>query len=148
MTRITRSTMVALVALAILTPVATAMPSGEYVSGAGATAAPQQDHRGPDARDASVMPQTGTAPGMDFRSADARDAGTEPIEPVPGLPTWPLDPESIAPAPVDAAPVADGDDTSPLVYILPGLIVSVLLAAGMGYAVLMSGRARRARIGA
>ena len=96
-----------------------------------------------------MTPQTGaTAPGQDFRSADARYAGTKPIEAVPGLPTWPLDPEPIAPAPVDQAPLADGDDSAPFGYILPGIVMSVLLAAGMGDAVRTSGRARRARIGA
>ena len=62
--------------------------------------------------------------------------------------TWPVNPEPITPAPVNAAPVAGVDDTSPLVYILPGLVLSLVLAAGMGYAMRMSGRARRARVSA
>jgi hypothetical protein len=108
--------------------------------------------------DTALTPQTGVAtPSQDFRSADARDAGTKAINQTRGLLTWPLDsrsaaliarspaPEPIAPAPVNAAPLPEGDDTSPLVYILPGVIVSVLLAAGMGYAVRTSGRAQRAR---
>jgi len=135
-----------LAALALSAPVATAMPSRDT---AGTTATAQQDLRSADARVASVTPQTGTpASGQDFRSPDAVDAGTKPTERVPGLPTWPLDPEPIAPAPVDAAPVASDDDTSPLLYILPGLALSLMLATGLGYAVRTSGRARRARISA
>ena len=126
----TRIMIVVLALLATAAPGATAMPARDYASGAAATAAPQQDHRSPDAR--PVRPQTGTAaPVHELRSADARDAGTEPL----------------APASPDADPITAGDDTSPFVYILPGIVASILLAVGMGYAVRMSGRARRARIG-
>jgi hypothetical protein len=147
----------ALATLALAAPVATAMPERDEV---GKSAAAQQDLRRADttdvsvrpqthtpASDESVTPQTGTATlSQDFRSADARDAGAKPAEPVPGLPTWPVDPEPIAPAPVETTPVAGDGDTSPLVYILPGIALSLLLAAGLGYAVRTSGRARRARI--
>jgi hypothetical protein len=85
---------------------------------------------------------------QDLRSPDARDGGLKPVAPVPGLPTWPLNPEPIAPAPVDAAPVADSDDGSTLAYVLPGIVVSVLLAAGMAYALRASARTRRTRISA
>jgi hypothetical protein len=64
MTRSTRAIAAALAALAIGAPAATAMPSREYVSAPSreaATAAPQQDRRGTVARDASVMPETGSA---------------------------------------------------------------------------------------
>jgi hypothetical protein len=144
MPRITLIAAAALAALALSAP-ASAMPDRD----GGTTAAPQQDLRSADARDASAKPQTGTpAPRQEFRTPDAVDAGTQPAEPVPGLPTWPVDPEPIAPAPVDPVPVAGGDDTSPLVYVLPGIALSLLLAAGLGYAVRTSGRARRARISA
>jgi regulator of extracellular matrix RemA (YlzA/DUF370 family) len=153
MTRSTSIITAALAALAIAAPAATAMPVREHGSTSGEvgiTTAPQQDHRSADARDASTRPQTGTpsTPGGDLRSADARDAGITTTTPR-GLPTWPVDPKPIASAPVnDAAPVAADDDTSPFVYILPGVLASLILAAGMGYAVRTSGRARRARIGA
>ena len=55
MTRTTSTISAALAALAILAPAASAMPSPEYSSSsnrAEATAAPQQDRRSPDARDA------------------------------------------------------------------------------------------------
>jgi len=135
----TRIIIVALALLATAAPVATAMPSREYVSGA-PTAAPQQDRRSADARDASVSPQAGAsvrpqtgtaASGQDLRSVDASDAGTKPI----------------APASPGAAPITGGDDTSPFVYIVTGVLACVLLAVGMGYVVRASGRARRARIG-
>jgi hypothetical protein len=144
MPRITIIAVTGLATLALAAPVATAMPQRDDV---GTAAAPQQDLRGADARDASTTPQTGTARlSQDLRSADARDAGTKPAEPVPGLPTWPVHPEPIAPAPVETIPIVGDDDPAPLVYILPGIALSLLLAAGVGYAVRTSGRARRARI--
>jgi hypothetical protein len=144
MPRITIIAAATLATLALAAPAATAMPQREHV---GTSTPAQQDLRSADARDASPTPQTGTAtPSQDFRSADARDAGAKPAEPVPGLPTWPVDPEPIAPAPVETTPVAGDGDTSPLVYVLPGIALSLLLAAGLGYAVRTSGRARRARI--
>jgi hypothetical protein len=145
MPRITIIAAAALATLAFAAPVATAMPERGHV---GKPAAAQQDPRGADARDASETSQTGTATlSQDLRSADARDAGAKPAEPVPGLPTWSVDPEPITPAPVETSPVAGDGDTSPLVYVLPGIALSLLLAAGLGYAVHTSGRARRARIG-
>jgi hypothetical protein len=144
MPRITIIAAAALAALALAAPVATAMPTRDAV---GTTTAPQQDLRGADARAASPTPETGTAAlARDLRTADARDAGAKPAEPVPGLPTWPVDPEPIVPAPVETTPVAGEGDTSPLVYILPGIALALLLAAGLGYAARTSGRARRARI--
>jgi hypothetical protein len=144
MPRITILAVAALATLALAAPVATAMPTRDAV---GTTTAPQQDLRGADARDASLRLQTPVSSGQDVRTPDARDAGAKPAEPVPGLPTWPLDPEPIAQAPVETTPVA-ADDTSPLVYILPGIVVSLLLAAGLGYAMRTSSRAGRARISA
>jgi hypothetical protein len=127
MTRITCSIMAALVSLAIVAPVATAMPDRDTVG-------------------TSSVAGT-TVPGDDVRSADARDAGVTTTAPQ-GLPTWPVDPAPITPAAVDTVAPAGDDDTSPLVYILPAVLVSVLLAAGIGYAVRTSTRARRARVGA
>jgi hypothetical protein len=144
MIRSTRIIIAAIATFAIVAPAATAMPSRDTL---GATSAsPQQDRRGADARDASMTPQTATiAPGKDFRSPDARDAGTTAAEPVLGLPTWPVNPEPIARAPLSPAVVAH-DGTSPFAYVLPGVLVSLLLVAGMAYAVRTSVRARRARI--
>jgi len=146
MPRITIHAVAALAILALAAPVATAMPTRDAV---GTTAAPQQDPRGADGRAASATPRTGTgALPKDFRTADARDAGSKPAEPVPGLPTWPADPEPIAAAQPDSTPVAAADATSPLVYILPGIALSLLVAAGVGHAVRTSGRAGRARVSA
>jgi len=123
MPRITLIVTAALVTLALAAPMATAMPTH---GGVGTATAAQQDLRG----------------------ADARDAGAKPAEPVPGLPTWPVNPEPITPAPVETTPIAGHDDTSPLAYIVPGIALGLVLAAGLGYAVRTSGRARRARISA
>jgi hypothetical protein len=61
----------------------------------------------PDARDAVAT--SAAPPAQDLRSPDARDAGRPDPEPVPGLPTFPLNPEPIVtPAPVAAnAPSAE-----------------------------------------
>lgn len=134
MTRITRIAVTSLAALAIATPSATASAmldrgAVQTSSLAGTSSPPlQQDHRSPDARDASAAPLP--APGNDLRSADARDAGTETIEP----------------APVRAA--GDGDDTPAIAYILPLALLCLLIVAGMGYAMHTSSRVGRARIGA
>ena len=74
-----------------------------------------------------------------------REPGSTPSQELPGPPTWPVDPEPIGAAPVDAAPPTGGDEISPLVYILPGLILTVLLAVGTVHAVRTS---RRTRVGA
>ena len=117
MPRITIIVAAALATLALAAPVATAMPQRDAVG-------------------------TSTSAQQDLRGADARDAGAQSAEPVPGLPTWPVNPEPIAPAPVETTPIAGGDDTSPLLYVLPGIALSLLLAAGLGYAVRTSRRAR------
>jgi hypothetical protein len=157
MTRSTRAIAAALAALAIGAPAATAMPIRESVSapsGEAATAPARQDPRGSVARDASVMPQTGTA----AAAAQAANGTTTPRE-VPSYLAG-VHPTQRAPvpshlaglhptqrAPVNAASADGGDGTSPLVYILPGVALSVMLAAAMGYALRTSGRARRARVG-
>jgi hypothetical protein len=124
MTRITCSILAALVSLAIVAPVATAMPDRDTIGTSTAGT---------------------TVPADDVRSADARDAGVTTTAPQ-GLPTWPVDPAPITPAAVDTVAPNGDDGTSPLVYILPAVLVSVLLAAGMGYAVRTSVRAWRARV--
>ena len=64
-------------------------------------------------------------------------------EQLPG-PPWPAASQPMTPA--DPASATSGNDgTPPLVYILPGIIVSILLVGGMAYAVRTS---RRARLGA
>lgn len=87
------------------------------------------DLRSVDARDAA---RAALAPaGEDLRSADARDAGRPEPEPVPGLPTWPIDPVPInAPAPVvaDDAPIAfQWEDAA---VGAAGMLGLVLLLAG------------------
>lgn len=44
-------------------------------------------------------------------------------------------PRADRPATVETTPVAGADDTSQLVYILPGIALTLLLAAGLGYAI-------------
>ena len=148
---VTRALCGALAIAAIAAPAAVASPIDLRTELARDTAAPTQrvqDLRwlmaggsaGSSDPAESTQPQTGApaVPGPDLRSADARDAG--PVKPsLPGPPTWPRAPKPISPAPVDAI---DGDDDSPLPYILAGLIVSGLVAGSMGYAVRASRRPR------
>ena len=128
----------ALASLAMFTQPAVAIPARDAVgtsSLAGTTSASPQGRL-------SCRPSSAcSAPNAYARKAqaDGRLAAS------PGPPTWPIDPEPLGPAPVEvAAPVADADDTSPLIYVLPAAIVSILLVAGVGYAVRTS--ARRTRV--
>jgi hypothetical protein len=148
---VTRALCGALAIAAIAAPAAVASPIDLRTEHARDNAAPTQrvqDLRwltaggsaGPSDLVESTQPQTGApaVPGPDLRSADARDAG--PVKPsLPGPPTWPRAPKPISPAPVNAI---DGDDDSPLPYILAGLILSGLVAGSMGYAVSASRRPR------
>jgi hypothetical protein len=159
MHNITRALCGALAIVAVAAPAAVASPvdlRSEHARDAAATSQRTQDLRwlmaggsaGTSDLAERTQPQTGApaVPGPDLRSADARDAG--PVEPsLPGPPTWPSNPKPISPAPVDAVATDGGDDDSPLVYILAGLIASGLVAGGMGYAVHTSRRARQPRIG-
>lgn len=125
-------------------------------------AAPQQDLRGADARAASVTPakphagerrvgeaadragdaRSGLAQrGCPRRRNQADRTAARPADPA-------CRPRADRPATVETTPVAGADDTSQLVYILPGIALTLLLAAGLGYAIRTSSRARRARISA
>jgi len=54
-------------------------------------------------------------------------------EPPPGMPTWPVNPESIVtPQPVQAA-AHDGGGISPLAYILPTGAIALMLGVALVY---------------
>ena len=122
-----RTTIVAMLAcalLAIAAPVAAAGPADMHASFAEAAAKAQQkqDLRSPDARDAAV--KTTTTP------------------PVPGAPTWPVNPEPIAPAPV----VQATDDGLDWTTIGLGFGGSLLVLGGIAGAVLHSRRVARGQV--
>jgi hypothetical protein len=104
MTRITRTIVVALVALAFGAPVATAMPV--------------------DAHQPTSAPQ-------DLRGEASADQSRAPEAPV-GLPTWPLHPEPVTPA--EQQPVADGDGGGVDWPVPTLAIGGVLLLAGIALA--------------
>jgi hypothetical protein len=127
----------ALASLAMFTQPAVATPARDAVgtsSLAGTTSTSPQSK--PSCRSSSAC----SKPNAYARNA-RRTAGSR----LPGPPTWPIDPKPLGPASVDeSAPVADADDTSPLIYVLPAAIVSILLVAGVSYAMRTS--ARRTRV--
>jgi hypothetical protein len=112
---------IALAVLALAAPVASAMPlrdNGDVRTSslAGTTGAPKQDLRNADNRAPSAV-----APQQDLRNADNR----APRDVTPDRP---------APAPAKPRPVVADDGTSPLVYIVPSLLLVAMLAAGVAYA--------------
>ncbi len=98
-----------------------------------AVAQPAQDYRNPDNR--VQTSGGGGAPSQDLRSPDARDAATPKL---PGPPTWPVNPEPIAPAPAAESTAADGG--------IDWLAMGLGLGAGVlvcGAAVALVARSRR-----
>jgi hypothetical protein len=150
MTRITRTIVVALAALAITAPVATAMPIDAHArqdlrgSAEPAPAALNSRTKTPAAqRDMYASTVVKPAPQkQDLRSEVAADPSRAPEPPV-GLPTWPLDPRPITP--VEQQPVADGDGGG-ADWQVPAfaIIGSLLLIGGLGLA---GTRYRAARTG-
>jgi hypothetical protein len=113
----TRIITTALAILALAAPVASAMPI--------------RDNAG-----TSSLAGTTSAPKQDLRNADNRAPRAE--DGVARVYIPPQQPQTMKPVPPPkAAPVAatDTDDgTSPLVYILPGLVLIAMLAAGFSFA--------------
>ena len=124
-----RTTIVAALAcalLAIAAPVAGAQSDEMHASFAEAAAKAQQkqDLRSPDTRDAAV--NSTTTPSL------------------PGPPTWPVNPEPIAPAPV----VQATDDGLDWTTIGIGIGGSLLVLGGIAGAVLHSRRVARGQVAA
>jgi hypothetical protein len=125
-----RATIVAVLAcmlLAIAAPAGAAPPPDMHASFAEAAAKAQQQ--------------------QDLRSADARDAAlkTTTKPPLPGPPTWPVNPEPIAPAPVVQA---TGDGGLDWTTIALGLGGSLLVLGGIAGVVLHSRRVGRGQVAA
>jgi hypothetical protein len=105
----------AIAALAAPAAQAQAQPPDMHASTAQAAAQIQkkQDLRGEAARDAALHP---------------RDAGTVAPRPVPGPPTWPANPQAIAPAPAAETTDGSGIDWTPIAI---GVGASLLGMAGL-----------------
>jgi hypothetical protein len=103
-------------------------------------AAAKQDLRSPDTRDAAVLRRQ--AP-VDAPGATAAGSASRPAPPVaPGQPTWPVNPQPIAPAPEPVASTSDGDgvDWAP---IGAGIIGGLLAVGGIAA---LAGRRRSHRL--
>ena len=110
----TRIITITLALLALSAPVAGAMPLGDD----GTTAVPTQDLRNPDQQAPAPTPFAY----QDLRNPDLR----APAPPVPLTPYTPV--ELTKPA-----PVADDGGLSPLVFILPTLVLVAMLGAAVIY---------------
>jgi len=119
----TRIITITLALLALSAPAAGAMPLGDD----GTAPAPKQDFRNPDQQAPAARP----FPYQDLRNPDLR----APAPPVPVTPYKPVE----QPKP---APVADDGGLSPLVVVLPTLV----LVAMIGAAVVFTRSSRPARV--
>jgi hypothetical protein len=125
-----RTTIVAALAcalLAIAAPVAAAQPADMHASFAEAAAKAQQK--------------------QDLRSPDARDAGVKKTTtaPLPGPPTWPLNPEPLQPPSVVQASDDGGLDWTTIGLGIGG---SLLVLGSIAGAVLHSRRVARGQVAA
>jgi hypothetical protein len=135
----TRTLAAALTIAALAVPAAQAQPADMRASVAQALAQEQQkqDLRSADSTPA-VSGQAVNAPG-----ATAVDSVSQ--RPLPGPPTWPVNPEPIKPAPV--VDVSDGGGLDWTTIGL-GIVGSLLLVAGVAGGARHSRRVGRARIAA
>ena len=130
-TKFNRLVVAGIAAAAIAPSAALAVPSTDQ----GGTTAPQtQDNRAPD-QVAPAAPGTGAAP-QDLRAPDQVAPGSKDVKPLPGPPTWPVNPQPIVNAAPSATSTDDGLDDGVLIAIGAG---AVLLVGGIGVA----GRKRR-----
>ena len=102
----------------------------------------KQDLRSPDARDAAIHPR---GPGHAINAPGATVVDSQSVNPLPGAPTWPVDPKPITSAPA-SQPVTTADDGIDWTTVLIGIAGS-LLAFG-GIALLMNRRHTPPRLGA
>ena len=109
----TRIITITLALLALSAPVAGAMPLGDDTA-----AVPKQDLRNPDQQAPAPKPSAY----QDLRNPDLR----APAPPVPLKPYAPV-------VQTKSAPVADDDGLSPLVVILPSLVLVAMLGAAVIY---------------
>jgi hypothetical protein len=134
--RIIRTATIAMAAVALGAPTALARPDApSAVAKADAVGTHKQDARSPDAIDAARLPRTHdqatNAPAAAVDSATGR--------PLPGPPTWAVNPQPITTAP--AAKVTDGGNGVDWMTIGLGIGGSLLAVGGL--AALTSRRDRR-----
>jgi hypothetical protein len=141
MMSITRMLAAAVATAALAAPAATAAQPPDMhasVALAAAQANERQDLRSPDARDATVHPrravQTINAPG-----ATAVDSAS--TKPLPGPPTWPVNPQPVKAAPA-AQPAGDGDGID-WTTIAIGIAGSLIAVGGLA---LLANRRRTPRL--
>jgi hypothetical protein len=110
---------------AIAVPAAVAKPIVDPPARAHAA----QDLRSPDAADPSRAPAR-AHPAQDLRSPDAADPSRAPARVLPGPPTWPVNPQPIAPA----ARAVAGDDDDGIGWQVPVLAIAGagIVFAGVG----------------
>jgi hypothetical protein len=128
----TATTAIAIVALAAPTALARPTDTPPAVAKATAAAKHKQDARSPDATDAATRPM------VDRPSNSAADSATRP--PLAGPPTWPVNPQPIAPA--HGAKVVDdgGVDWAPIALGIVGGLLAV------GAVAVLTTRRRRMRV--
>jgi len=125
-TKFNRLVVAGIAAAAIAPSAALAVPSTDV----GGTTAPQtQDNRAPD-QVAPAAPGTGAAP-QDLRAPDQVAPGPKDVKPVPGPPTWPVNPQPIVNAAPSTTSTDDGIDDGVLIAIGGG---ALLLVGGIGLA--------------
>lgn len=121
----------ALATTALASPAAFAMPIDP---GTVQTPAAEQEYRSPDAIDQSAA----KAPVVrqDQRSPDAVDAGPAPKpEPLPaGLPTWPVNPQTL-PRPQEPVVAPTSGDGGGVDWTVPGIALAACLMLGGAFAV-------------
>ena len=111
----TRIITTALAILALAVPAASAMPI--------------RDHAG-----TSSLAGTTSAPKQDLRNADNRAQGIAPVYVIPQQQPQTMRPVAPPKAPAPVATTDTDSGPSPLVFILPGLVLIAMLAAGVGFA--------------
>jgi hypothetical protein len=129
---LSRLLIASLTAAAVAAPAATAQPVEPVPMTP--NAAPNQQLQGEAAKDQAPAP----SPHQQLQGEAAKDPSRAPapaVEPVPGPPTWPVNPEPIAPP---AAPVADDGDGGGIEAPVLALIIAggLALAGGLAAAAL------------
>ena len=130
-----------MIAAAVATPMASAMPSEGVIYGSTEYAAEQQDMHAStvhkpessagDRRGEGSIAGSRAQAQADFVKPDYRTEaakGPRISTPPAGMPTWPVDPKPIAPAPADVVIATDGDGGGidwPIVLLIAGGAVAL-----------------------
>ena len=123
-TKFNRLVVAGIAAAAIAPSAALAVP----ITDDGGTAPQTQDMRAPD----QVTPAApGTGVVQDLRAPDQVAPGSKDVKPLPGPPTWPVNPQPIVNAAPSATSTDDGLDDGVLIAIGAG---ALLLVGGIGLA--------------